>query len=306
MTPTKYTKTASSIQDQINILQERKLVISNIPFAEHYLTHVGYYRLAGYWRIYQIDTVNHIFGDEITFEQVIELYNFDRNLRSLIFDAIESIEISLRTVMLQIMCEAYGMDWFQQKKLAQHLNYWQENLDKIEDELDRSKEDFVVHHDQVYGKKDFPPAWKVMQVLSFGTLSKIYSNITSTIPEKNKIARALGMPNYKYLVSWLQTISILRNLCAHHSRVSNRVFNFVPQKMATSHLPWLKVLPVTMEQQRSLYNQLCSIKFLLNVVSPGNEFTVRLVALSQQYPLVDLAGPMGFPSGWRMEPLWLS
>ena len=95
-----YSKTALTIDEQIAQLEARGLVIVNKAFASHCLQSMSYYRLAGYWWPMQKDAVNHSFKDGSTFEDVIFLYDFDRELRILLFDVIERIEIGLRTKMI--------------------------------------------------------------------------------------------------------------------------------------------------------------------------------------------------------------
>lgn len=179
-----YNKPATSISDQIFLLQKRGLTIENIVQAEHYLTHVGYYRLAGYWQIFQTDKALHLFIPGTRFRHIIELYEFDRQLRGLLFDAIERIEISVRALLVHEMSMEYGPQWYEKDDLAEKRGLFIENLDKIVGELNRSHEEFVIHHDTKYGKT-YPPAWKALQVISLGTLSKIYSNLGNRLPEKN-------------------------------------------------------------------------------------------------------------------------
>lgn len=299
-----FNKPFFTVPQQIALLQQRGLTINTPSIAEHYLNHVGYYRLAGYWQIFQTDPVRHIFIQNTPFEAIIDLYNFDRELRFLVYDAIERIEISFRSVLVNQMCTAHGSNWYDDFQFAQDEPRFNENLNKINEELDRSKEEFIRHHETTYGKTSYPPAWKTMQVLSFGTLSKVYSNINTSLPEKNTIARFLGMPNYVYLVSWMQSISILRNLCAHHSRICNRRYDFPPKKMDKSIYPWVKSLPASNYFAELLYNQLCALKFLLDRVSPGNDFGPKLKVLIGKYPGISLKG-MGFPIGWDAESLWV-
>ncbi len=92
-----YTKAATSIAQQMDQLQSRGLQIENKDEAGHCLLNMGYYRLAGYWWPMQADKVAHIFKPNSRFEDVIALYNFDRELRLLLFEVIEKIEIALRT-----------------------------------------------------------------------------------------------------------------------------------------------------------------------------------------------------------------
>jgi abortive infection bacteriophage resistance protein len=105
-----YDKQVTTVDDQITQLKARGLQISDDFLARHYLSNVSYYRLAGYWWPMQADKVNHIFKPNSKFEDVIALYNFDRELRLLLFDIIERIEIwkgqkiySLKTTLKDIM-----------------------------------------------------------------------------------------------------------------------------------------------------------------------------------------------------------
>jgi abortive infection bacteriophage resistance protein len=94
-----YSKNAITYDQQIAKLEKRGLQIPDREEARHYLRHIGYYRLAGYWWPLQSDKEKHIFKEDASFDRVIELYNFDRELRILLFRVIEKIEISLRTTV---------------------------------------------------------------------------------------------------------------------------------------------------------------------------------------------------------------
>ena len=95
-----YSKPPLSINDQIKKLRDRGLIINDIRLAENYLLNVGYYRLSGYWVAMQADKVTHVFKPGSTFENVAAIYQFDRELRLLLFEIIERIEIALRTKMV--------------------------------------------------------------------------------------------------------------------------------------------------------------------------------------------------------------
>ncbi len=95
-----FNKPAISIDQQIELLQQRGLIISNTKLAYEYLSHFNHYRLGEYWYVMQNDKENHVFKPNSKFEDVIALYNFDAELRLLLFEVIEKIEISLRTKMI--------------------------------------------------------------------------------------------------------------------------------------------------------------------------------------------------------------
>lgn len=103
-----YTKPPLSITDQLAQLQTRGMQFSNIPMAEHYLGHLNYYRLSAYWLPYEASHSPHVFHPGTQFDDVINSYVFDRELRLLVLDAIERIEVSVRTQMTQALTLSYG------------------------------------------------------------------------------------------------------------------------------------------------------------------------------------------------------
>jgi abortive infection bacteriophage resistance protein len=119
--PVPFNKPATSIPEQIALLRQRGLVIQDNTAAEHCLKHIGYYRLAGYWQIFQHDPVNHIFIPGTSIQQIIALYKFDRELRLLLIDAIESIEVSFRAMLVNEMCARYGPTWYANAKWLSDL-----------------------------------------------------------------------------------------------------------------------------------------------------------------------------------------
>jgi abortive infection bacteriophage resistance protein len=132
-------KSARSVSDQLLLLQQRGLVINDMATATRFLTHVGYYRLVGYWNIFQTNTITHTFAQGTRFEDVIRHYDFDRGLRLLVYDGIERIEVSFRTQIVDMLCMSYGAYWYTESQYSQDPKFFQDNLTKAEEELDRSK-----------------------------------------------------------------------------------------------------------------------------------------------------------------------
>ena len=90
----------TSIQDRLDQLRQRGMAIPHPEKATHFLSHVNFYRLRGYWEPFENRTVNgdrHDFRTGATFDAVIERYEFDRELRTLLLDAFNHIEVSIRT-----------------------------------------------------------------------------------------------------------------------------------------------------------------------------------------------------------------
>jgi abortive infection bacteriophage resistance protein len=296
-----YSKGAFTIPQHIEQLKQRGLIIDNGAIAAHYLTHVSYYRLAGYWWPMQSDKVTHIFKPNSRFEDVISLYNFDRELRVLLFDVIEKIEISLRTKLIYHLSHEYDAWWFQKTELFIDVQALVQTLASMQEEIDRSKDIFMKEHKKKY-KDDlrFPPAWKTLELTSFGTLSKLYGNLKNTIQSKDTIAKEFGTVNHTYLPSWLQSIAQIRNYCAHHSRLWNRNIPGTPKVLSKPPHAWVSVVPT---ENQKLYLHLCVMRYLLNIIVPENSFSQKLNELLAKYPNVD-PDALGFKQNWQNEPLW--
>lgn len=298
-----YNKQAFTIAEQLMQLEKRGLIINKSDDAEHYLSHISYYRLAGYWWPMQEDKINHIFKLNSRFSDVIALYNFDRELRLLLFDVIEKIEISLRTKLIYHLSHEFDPWWFQNFDVFQNAPDLVKTLSTLEGEIDRSKDTFIKDHKKKH-KDDgrFPPAWKSLEQTSFGALSKLYGNLKNTVRSKDTIAREFGTVNHTYLPSWLQSITQIRNYCAHHGRLWNRNLPGRPKLLASPPNSWIQDVPKSHEFQ-FLYVHLCCMKYLLNVIQPANSFTEKLENLFVRYPSVD-RNALGMKQNWLHESLW--
>jgi len=298
-----YDKGALTIQDQISQLQDRGLMITNIGLAEKYLSHISYYRLQGYWWPLQSDKKNHIFKEGSSFEQVISIYNFDSDLRLLLFDVIEKIEISLRTQLIYHMSLEYGPWWFQDTELFRDVPALIKTLESIREQVERSKETFIKEHRKLY-KNDlrFPPAWKTLELTSLGGLSRLYGNLKNTIQVKDTIAEEYGAVNHTYLPSWLQSITQIRNICAHHGRLWNKNLPGTLKLLKSPPNSWIKLVPKEHEFQY-LYVHLCILKYLIDIIHPSNRFKEKLVALLERYPNIDEKA-LGIKDNWLIEDLW--
>lgn len=298
-----FTKAASTITQQIELLKQRGLGIADEAQAAQALEHISYYRLAGYWWPMQADKANHIFKQGSKFADALALYHFDTELRLLLFGVIEKIEISLRTKLIYHLSHEYDAWWFQNTALFADTSALIKTLTAIDEEVERSKDIFIKEHKKKH-KDDqrFPPAWKTLELTSFGSLSKLYGNLKNTVRSKDLIAQDYNTVNHTFLPSWLQSIAQIRNYCAHHSRLWNRNLPGRPKLLPKPPAPWVADVPKEPEFEK-LYIHLCCMKYLLNVVQPVNDFTTRLDQLLMAYPNVD-PNALGMKPGWQQEPLW--
>jgi len=296
----KFTKPATSIDDQIALLRRRGMVIDDEARARHYLKHISYYRLRAYWLPFEIpaNDGDHAFRAGTNFVDILNLYVFDRQLRLLVLDAIERVEVALRGQWAHHMAMTHAPHGY----LAQHLYTRADRharaVTLLTDEFRQSKDTFAKHYRDKYTSPPLPPVWMAAEILSFGQLSKWIYNLKRR-SDRQAIARPFGLDE-RVLSSFAHHMSYIRNICAHHGRLWNKRFTVT---MAIPKSPGK--LPVAMRgaQGRQLHNTLVMLDYLLSIIAPDSEWRARMVALIDGCPLADPAS-MGFPEGWRGRSAW--
>ena len=313
----KYQKQPTSIAEQIARLERRGLNFDDKRLAAEYLNNISYYRLRAYTYPFQENddpSLDHQFiREDITFQDIIDLYVFDRRLRSLVFNELEKVEVAVRTKLSQVYSESTGNShWYEDKALFDSAVFatnmygetqYDDISDDIREDVDRSNEDFIKHYYAKYDEPDMPPSWMTMEVISFGTLSKLYKYL-KTSSDKKAVANAFGISNVDLFANWLHAFSGLRNCCAHHSRIWNRRF-FVHVKMPyNTSYPFMLRADAENVKQNKLFALLTALKYIVDIISPNNDFKSNLQELlSERHKLLSLK-EMGFPSNWETLPVW--
>lgn len=159
------------------------------------------------------------FESKTTFDEILDVYLFDRELRILVFDAIEKIEIAFRTQMIYQPSIGGGAFWFEDDSNFNDRNWMNEHLEQLDKEIDRSSEVFIDHFFKKYDEEKTPLAWMAFEVLSLGLLSKFYQNMRVSLKAKKEIANHFGISQPIVFQSWIRSITYVRNVCAHHSRL---------------------------------------------------------------------------------------
>ena len=292
-----FSKPALTYEQQLKQLIDRGLDVEDQQRAIHLLESISYYRLSGYWYPLLDDKVNHIFKNEAKFDNAFDMYSFDRALRVLIIRELEKIEISIRAKMIYILSHEYSPFWYSEGHLYTNEQKHSGTLEKLSNEYQRSKEEFIIEFRKKYNDP-FPPSWIMLEISSFGSLSNLYSNLINQAP-KNIVANYFGLAP-KVLESWMHSIVYIRNICAHHSRLWNKSLHISPVIPRRTRKTWLKNQEV---ENNRVYYILSILLYLLQTINPQNTFAKRLKALSEKYQNIDLHA-MGFPINWEEEPLW--
>ena len=261
------------------------------------LEYISYYRFSGYWYPLLADKQNHVFKPNADFETAFSLYKFDSKLRKLIISELEKIEIAVRSKMTHILSTAQNPFWIKDAALFSNQQVYGSTIDKIKEELDRSDEEFIIAFKSKYSN-DFPPSFILLEITSFGALSRLYDNLKHGKSRKD-IASMFGLSD-KVFASWLHSFVYIRNVCAHHARIWNRWLRIQP--LFPKNVPNIWLENKTTSNNR-LYYVLSMIIYFLNTVNPEHSFKQKLNDLFEKYPNVDKRA-MGFPVNWQDEPLW--
>lgn len=292
-----YSKSALTFQEQLEQLEHRGLTITDSSKSLFLLEHISYYRLSGYWYPLLSDKVNHIFKKDATFNAAFAMYCFDKELRKLALSELEKIEVAIRAKMTYVLSHKHGPFWFEDSSLFPNQKLYQKTMQKIRDEFMRSDEDFVRSYKNKYIQQ-LPPSWMLMEIISFGSLSLLYQCLKPG-REKREIAHHFGLVDSVF-ASWLHSVVYLRNVCAHHARLWNRILKISPQIPKSLTKNWINDGAI---QSNRTYFMLCIIRYLLLTVNPNSSFTVKLKSLFAAYPTIDQRA-LGCSSNWEKEPLW--
>jgi abortive infection bacteriophage resistance protein len=300
-----------TIADQIALLKQRGMLFKDEVKAADYLKNISYYRLKGYWWDTQSDPILHLFRANTYFEDIIERYIFDRQLRFILFDCIEQIEIALRTKMIYHLSLSYGGLWYlnpilfetalvTKNGIIQTTHF--HTLKELQKEFERSQEIFIKTQQYRYPGQPVD-AWKILEIASMGTLSKLYKSLKNQLPEKAVIAKEMGLNLFTELSSWLEAIAYIRNIIAHHSRLWSRTMIKKPGMQLNKPAGAWFSQPLHPGQLNKPFSTISCMIYLCNFLNPSQEIKLKIIELLNAYPNLSIY-KIGFFNHWKNEPLW--
>ena len=323
-----YSKPHLSYDQQAELLLSRGLEADRHELIQR-LRNVGYYRLSAYWHPFrERDAAGNVLSTLVpgtSLSKVWLLYRFDRDLRLLLLDAIERIEVALRSRLAYLHTQ--GQSPFAYAS-ASYFPHWRDYLQKWERaKIKRDKKgqlllrgiEFLDHFFNKYGDThDYPPLWMSIALAEMGFVAYFYDY-------SDKGCRAAIANEWKMkaatLSSWLHALNVVRNDCAHHARVWNRQYYLKP------HLPSYsedKLWYFTYSSRISKWIAPTCVPSAVHFISPGSSACflfmcrrlLRFVAPTSCWhdrvekmlflyksQGVDLC-KMGLPVFWQEHPLW--
>lgn len=350
--PTTFKKPWLSFEDQVKLLKERGLLFDNEfddKKVEYLLSAVGYYRLSGYWYIFQNKSIcgnsdksldANYFEPKTTFRKIWNLYIFDEKLKLTVLRAISHLEIYMRTQLAYYLSEpdpsdeskvmnAFGYEDkanFPKLSSAKHLHF----LKKCKKQYQRSQADFIKSYKRKYDWNyyteqhnskntsasskpqdfhDFPPYWILANIMDYGMVSDLYKGAKR--PIRDRFSYSLQLPP-NVLLSWLNSLRKIRNICAHHDRLWNRTLSSLrcPVALPDSNKANRKYKRYKSEYKKwnamsndTPFTFLSILGFFEWTIFSNNDWHKELRDLINSLEPENMHR-MGFPDRWEESPLW--
>lgn len=282
-----YSKPTLSFNGLVGLIESAGIDIKDAKKAKSCLRIVSYHRLLPYL---ESALRNH---SAPNFDKAWEIYCFDRELRLLINDAIERIEIAFRTALSETMSYLYSPTWFLNEELFKDPDRYMGFIEKINLACQERHNSTVREYYDRYKSPKYPPSWIVFEFLSFGACVSGFSNIRH-LKDRKAICR-IFKEHPTTMQSWLYSIRYMRNLCAHHARVWNRWFVVSP---ALSFM-----LGDSFNKQNTCYAHLIILDKLLQTIYPEAHWKERLrffLEKNKHLPIYEI----GFLNDWENDFFW--
>ncbi len=274
------------------------MTVDDRGVAERTLTHVGFHRLGSYWQPFESKTPGkhrNRFAIGTQFRVILSRYLFDQRLRSHLMEAFSFIEVSIRTQWAHQLAHEFKHGDYAHQNSTLFNRYHASNLA----ELQRSYEHITNQKGPEFKSKSI---WGVIHVMSFGQLSKWYSNLRDRAVRK-AISETYGI-DQSVLPSALQQLTAVRNICAHHERLWNITLNTgikIPTRLAIHPE---NVGAFNHQDRHKIYNALVMTIHLMEVITPNGDWPKRLVRIKEEHQSNVPEDQMGFPVNWKTLDLW--
>lgn len=322
--PIPFTKPYRDVSQNLDELAQRGLQIGDRAHAERCLGRIGYYRLSAYWYPFRKISADqddprrlNEFREDANFDDVIKFYLFDKNLRLNLSDALERIEIAVRAKLVEALgsidpCSHRDPRTYT-ASFTQSTNQKKQSLLEpfivgLDGSFTKSKEEFAKHFRTKYEHP--PPIWMAAGTWDWGNLSYMLGYLS----DKNRDAICQSIDprlTRKSLASWMKCLNEVRNACAHHSRLWNKVLinspRLQPQEISEFSQMKSEDGQIPDDTRKRLYGALVVMNFLMRSFYPSTEWPLRLGKLISTADLPDEVSQRsaGFPKNWQDDPLWL-
>ena len=286
-------KGVKTIDEQLDILIERGLSIPNREQAAEFLLQNNYYRVSGY----SLTLRRHDeFSKNATFQNIIDIYEFDHELRNVLLKYIENIEVTIKSIYAYEFSKVYGPYGYLDLSNFTSEKIYRKTISKAEEQKNsrHPHEAYLKHfiddlHEDI-------PLWAYVDLLTIADISFLYMISPKAIKDTVALSMGIKHSGAKLLGGFLHKMTILRNLCAHGGRLFNRLFEQKP-KLSKDEEALLRIKPNGTKDIEHLYGFIMIMKRLL----PKSNFALmklEIEKLTIKYPFVKMRY-YGFRDDWK-------
>lgn len=301
-------KEFKTLDEQIEILKEKGLVINNVDKAEELLLRENYFFINGYRHIFLKSNKDRTFIKGTTFEELYAVFQFDRSFRNILFKNLLIVENNLKSVLSYRLSKRYG---FREKDYLKPSNFSQDikKVRQVSDVLNKIKRQIklngrqhsaTLHYLSNYG---YVPLWILVKLLSFGMINELYSILKPD--DKLMIAEYYNL-DVETLGIYLGLLSNYRNLCAHEDIVyDHRTQKEIPDCKYHRELN----VPVMNDEYIYGKNDIFAVVIMLKSMLNESDFTDFVNEVSYELCMLDgkvevipqskILDRMGFPENWE-------
>ncbi len=300
-------KIFKTINEQLEILRDRKLIVEDEDAASEILLRENYFFIMGYRHPFMNSTKSNDFIVGTTFDEVYSLFLFDRNFRNIIFKNVLVIENQLKSVISYQLSKKYG---YREKDYLNPKNFTNEHdkSRRVRDLIDKMKRQIrinagshnaTMHYMNNYG---YIPLWVLVKVLSFGIVCELYTILKKE--DKIEIAEIFGTTPEE-MEDILIILSNYRNLCAHEDIVyDHRTERIIPD---TKYHEYMNIPRMDGEY---IYgkNDLFAVIIIFKILLKKSEFRLMMKEIEYEIELLDgridtipiekILDKMGFPKNY--------
>lgn len=265
-------KFATTIEKQIELLKNRGMNFDSEEKAKENLLDIGYYRLGFYWFPFEAlfprtEKRDHKFKEGTLFENVIQLYYFDFDVRNIFLRYISRIEINFRTKLIYIVSNYFSDNpfWYVDSNCVKQVFLDSDDYQRALDDLDR---EMVISRDKARYRRHYAPAWKAIEFMSLGIVIQLFNNLKDKDGIlRSRISKHFGIGSPNQFSDYMDAIRRLRNSCAH----GKVIFDYKVPGALTNAAP-VKLNP---SQTTNLSGTYEVLKFLLGRVSKNRVEEMR-------------------------------
>ncbi|WP_020004975.1 Abi family protein [Brachyspira innocens] len=283
-------------EEQLQKLKDRGCIINDDKKCISILESVNYYHFSAYFLPLKQSNGSYINGT--SFEKVFNIYEFDRKLHTILFNALEEIYIFIRAKISYYHVHKYGAlgyldetNFYNKNDDLKYINkkieYHKKFIEKFKREVkNNNKVLFIKHYIDKYNSNF--PIWAATKIFTFGMLSTFFANLK--LEDQKILAKDMyNITAYK-LESWLHCCTDLRNICAHYGRLYYRIFPSIPKGMNN----------LDNNSERKLWGAILSVKELYPFKEKwNNEILSNFIKLIDEYKNdIDFVH-IGFPEKWK-------